>query len=67
MNYTLNITLPEIFLSPTETKILKMIAAGLDIIETPRNNIDVKQVQKFRGLIECLSVLAITRIRRLHH
>jgi len=54
--------MPEIMLLPTATKIAKMIATGLEILETQKEEIAQNVIQKFQGLINCLSVLCLTRI-----
>ena len=54
--------MPEIMLLPTATKIAKMIATGLEILETQKEEIAQNVIQKFQGLINCLSALCLTRI-----
>ena len=74
---------PEIFLTPTAAKLMKMISMGLELLETydalynrgsfvsPRcmmaapackEEVELTTVQKFQGLVNCLSVLALTRV-----
>jgi len=53
---------PEIFLMPTAAKLLKMVSVGLELLETAKGDVELATVQKFQGLVTCLSVLALTRL-----
>ena len=53
---------PDMMLLPTPTKIAKMMATGIEILEGKKEEMTQNLVQKFQGLINCLSVLCLTRI-----